>query len=281
MVYFIKIPYTVNVLYGIYNLKSGATHKATWWDEGGLDQEEHHSVQSLQISDKGKESIDSTEIANDGGAEETSEQERRKKGKWPASEENAKWKTFEEGLDLMMENILVGKADNKLHTMSEIIYTFGKERFCIEQGIQSKRKDGENRRLQKISRLRGDLSRLKANYRCAEESEKQALTELRDHKRKKILKLRRAQNLRRKRHERQRKRAQFTKNPFQFVKRLLGEKKTDELYCTKEEADKYIKEMHNDSNRLEELGECEKLLTSQEQEGEFDCAEPRRGFHKT
>ena len=117
----------------------------------------------------------------------------------------------------MMENILVGKADNKLHTMSEIIYTFGKERFGLEQGKESKRTVGENRRLQTISKLRGDLRRLKANYRCAEESEKQALTELRDHTRKEIQKLRRAENLRRKRHERQRKRAQFTKNPFQFV----------------------------------------------------------------
>jgi len=237
--------------------------------EEELDLEEHHSVQSLQSSDEGEECTDSTEIANDSGAEKTSEQERRKKVKWPASAEKAKWKTFEEELDLMMENILVGKADNKLHTMSEIIYTFGKERFDIEQGRESKRKVGENRRLQKISKLRGDLRRLKANYRCAEESEKQALTELRDHTRKEIQKLRRAENLRRKRHERQRKRAQFTKNPFQFVKRLLGEKKTGELHCTKEEADKYIKEMHSDSDRHEELGECEKLLTPEEPEEEF------------
>ena len=102
--------------------------------EEELDLEEHHSVQSLQSSDEGEESNDSTEIANDSGAEKTSEQERRKKVKWPASAEKAKWKTFEEELDLMMENILVGKADNKLHTMSEIIYIFGKERFGIEQG---------------------------------------------------------------------------------------------------------------------------------------------------
>jgi len=153
----------------------------------------------------------------------------------------------------MIENILVGKADNKRYTMSEIIYTFGKERFGIEQGRESKRKVGENRRLQKNSKLRGDLRRLKANYICAEESEKQTLTELRDHTRKEIQKLREAENLRRKRHERQRKRAHFTKNPFQFVKRLLGEKKTGELHCTKKEADKYIKEMHSDSNRHEEF----------------------------
>jgi len=33
--------------------------------------------------------------------------------------------------------------------------------------------------------------------------------------------------------------------------------------------------MHSDSNRHEELGECEKLLTPEEPEEEFDCAEPR------
>ena len=57
--------------------------------------------------------------------------------KWPASAEMAKWKTFDEELDLMMENIMVGKADNKLHTMSELRVSKGKV--------------GENKRLQKIS----------------------------------------------------------------------------------------------------------------------------------
>jgi len=59
------------------------------------------------------------------------------------------------------------------------------------------------------------------------------------------------------------------------VKRLLGEKKTGELHCTKEEADKYIKDIYSDTNRHEEMGECDKLLTPKEPEEDFDCAEPR------
>ncbi|XP_052256427.1 uncharacterized protein LOC127861786 [Dreissena polymorpha] len=59
------------------------------------------------------------------------------------------------------------------------------------------------------------------------------------------------------------------------MKRLLGEKKTGELQCTKEKANKYIKDMYSDSDRHKELGECDKLLTPDDPEHDFDCAEPR------
>jgi hypothetical protein len=87
--------------------------------------------------------------------------------------------------------------------------------------------------------------------------------------------LRKAENLLKRRHERQKKRAQFTKDHFQFVRCLLGEKKSGKLQCTKEEANRHIKEMYSDTNRHEELGSCEKLLEQDLQEFEFDSAEPR------
>ncbi|XP_052218246.1 uncharacterized protein LOC127835860 [Dreissena polymorpha] len=146
-----------------------------------------------------------------------------------------------------------------------------KSSLCQDFYLENKDKQAI-RRLQKISNLRGELRRLKSRYRQAE---KQGLAELRDDVRKEIQCLRRAENLSRKRHERRRKRAQFTSNPFQFVKRLLGEKKTGELQCTKEEANKYIKDMYSDSDRHKALGECDKLLTPDDPEHDFDCAEPR------
>lgn len=59
------------------------------------------------------------------------------------------------------------------------------------------------------------------------------------------------------------------------MRRLLGEKKSYKLQCTREEANKYIKEMYSDNNRHEDLGSCDKLLNPEPQEIDFDSAEPR------
>ncbi|XP_060603696.1 uncharacterized protein LOC132756599 [Ruditapes philippinarum] len=241
--------------------------------EEELDREEHHSVQSLQASDEEEEHIDSSEKDTRENATESTEQ-RRQKVKWPASTEKTSWKRFEDELDQMMEHVLVGKVDNKLHVMSEIIYNFGKKRFGIIEG-KRKKPVKENRRVQKIAKMRGDLRRLTAAFKKAPKEEKEALKVLRESIRKELKSLRRAENLRKRRHERQKKRAQFTKDSFQFVRRLLGEKKSGKLQCTKEEANKHIKEMYSDTNCLEELGSCEKLLEPDLPEFEFDSAEPR------
>jgi hypothetical protein len=98
--------------------------------------------------------------------------------KWPASTEKTSWKRFEDELDLMMEHVLVGKLDNKLHVMSKIIYNFGKERFGIIEG-KKKKPVKENRRIQKIAKIRGDLRRLTATFKKAPKEEKEALKVLR------------------------------------------------------------------------------------------------------
>jgi hypothetical protein len=70
------------------------------------------------------------------------------------------------------------------------------------------------------------------------------------------------------------KKTEFTKDPFQFVRRLLGKKKSGELQWTKKWANKQIKEMHSNISRHEELRSSEKLL-DQISQFKFNSAEPR------
>lgn len=78
------------------------------------DQEEHHSVQSLQASDEGEEHIPGTkEVSINGGVAESTDQ-RRQKVKWHASIEKVAWKGFDEDIDQMTETVLVGNAESIL-----------------------------------------------------------------------------------------------------------------------------------------------------------------------
>lgn len=52
---------------------------------------------------------------------------------------------------------------------------------------------------------------------------------------------------RRDQRERARKRASFTANPFLFIKKLLGDKKSGHLTCMKEEVEEYLQVTHGDN----------------------------------
>ena len=71
--------------------------------EEELDQEEHHSVQSLQVSNEGEAHIERTENDQARGGEEPAVQGRQKV-KWPASTEKAAWSKLDDELDPMLKN---------------------------------------------------------------------------------------------------------------------------------------------------------------------------------
>ncbi|VDI54010.1 Hypothetical predicted protein [Mytilus galloprovincialis] len=84
---------------------------------------------------------------------------------------------------------------------------------------------------------------------------------LRDTIRKKLKITRRAERTRKRRKKREKARAQFTSDPFQFTSRLLGKKGSGQLKASKEEVEEYLREMHSDPKREEELPEIEQLYT--------------------
>lgn len=101
-----------------------------------------------------------------------------------------------------------------------------------------------------------------------------AEAELRHTIRKKIMTLRRAEWHRRRRTERARKRIFFIANPFEFTKRLLGQKRSKRLDCCKEEVDDYLSNTLRNLDREQGLGPQRALMDVPAPLVEFDTSEP-------
>ena len=138
----------------------------------------------------------------------------------------------------VLEAVIAEDVGKKLKAMSSIIWSMGADRFGKKEqkgrvNIQPK----ESRRLKEIAGLRGDLRRLKKAFREATADEKPALSEIRDSLRERIKILRRAECHRRDRKRRMKERVDFMKNPFKYLSKLLGDKRSGELKATKEEVE--------------------------------------------
>ena len=179
--------------------------------------------------------------------------------KCPIGMEKKTWELFDEEVPVL-ECTLTGSAEKKLHSMSRLVYTLGKERFGLLEPRSSRKTWKGSRRTQRIADIRSDLRRLAKQYRQAGCAEQHALKDLRNNLREQLKSLRRAENHRQKRRERQKRRAQFTNNPFHFVTRLLGDKISGKLDCTIEEANEHTKGMYSDPDRDTDLGECSRLM---------------------
>lgn len=101
---------------------------------------------------------------------------------------------------------------------------------------------------------------MKRQFKGATEDMKPGLAELRGILRKKLLTLRRAEWHRRRAKERAKRRAAFLVNPFGFTKQLLGQKRSGQLTCSKEEIDAYLHDTYSDAARAEDLGEYRHLI---------------------
>ena len=241
-------------------------------------QEAHHSAQSLHASEESVISSGEPVTATPSETPVMREAAHNRKGRiqWPTTAERKSWEAFDEDADRILEVTLAGSIEKKVNTMATIMYSMGAERFGIEEEKHGKKPNEEsNRRQQQISQIRAELRQLTRAYREAEEEEKPALEELRGTLRSRLKTLRRAENSRRKRKERMKKRAQFTSNPFQFVKKLLGDKRSGRLDCPKEEVEQHLRDTHSDPNRQQELGDCPQLLQPDEPTVTFDESEPK------
>jgi hypothetical protein len=71
------------------------------------------------------------------------------------------------------------------------------------------------------------------------------LSEIHNNLRERLFTIRRAENHRKNRREKSRKRSQFIKNPFQFTKKLLGDTRSGRLQCPREEVQDYLRKTHD------------------------------------
>lgn len=100
------------------------------------------------------------------------------------------------------------------------------------------------------------------------------LTKIRDNLRERIKILRQAECHRRDRKRRLKGRVDFTKNPFKYMSKLLGNKRSGELRATKEEVDEHLCQVHSDPRREDSLEEMERLIKPAEPTFPLKVEEP-------
>lgn len=193
--------------------------------------------------------------------------------KWPAAN-NKEWLRLDEDIDKIMETTVKGNVDHKLQAMCTFITTIGAERFGVTERPVRKESARPNRREHKISQLSQELKTLKRQFRAASEEHRDALSELRQILRRKLITLRRAEWHRGKGEERAKKRKAFITNPFSFTKRLLGQKKSGNLMCPVEEINHHLNITFSDPLREQDLGPYEALVKPPEPVVQFNIAEP-------
>ena len=251
------------------------------------DLESHHSVRSLSVEGADRTGNNCMKLPSEkvvGNPQEVpsphKDQEEttmaaKIKVKWPKASENSMWEQLDEDLDKILDTSLVGAVDRKLKAMATIITAVAQERFGVVEN-KAKKPAVENRRACQIAKIRNELRALTKQYKTATENEKVALGEIREILKKKLKTLRNAENHRKKRKERTRKRAQFINNPFKFTSKMLGQKRSGNLKASKEEVETYLHETYGDAQREEDLGECPKLFDpGPPNECDFDEKEPQ------
>ena len=140
------------------------------------------------------------------------------------------WGRFDGDVETILECTQRGSMESKMNAMTTIVYSVALERFGeLERKAPSK--EVPNRRTEEIALIRRDLRNLAKQYKEASDLEKEALSSLRADLRARLNSLRKAENHRRKRRERAKKRASFTRDPFSFTKKTLGDKRSGKLEC--------------------------------------------------
>ena len=131
-----------------------------------------------------------------------------------------------------------------------------------------------NRRDEKIKTLRLESWSLKKQLKKTNEKVCPVLTELRDILRGKLKTLQRIERHRRGRKEHARKRTSFISNQFGFVRRLLGEKRSGRLECSKDRVDFFLKNSFEDPKRDVESEHYDRLIKPKPPEVGFNMTIP-------
>jgi len=108
------------------------------------------------------------------------------------------------------------------------------------------------RRQQEIERLVKKKRQLKKQWRKAPEEEKVGINLLQTEIKKRLVTLRRAENLRRRHKMKEQARSNVFKDPFKFAKNLFTKEKSGKLKASKKDLEPYLKQSHTDSQQVGE-----------------------------
>ena len=179
--------------------------------------------------------------------------ERKPKVAWPAANDKASYRKFEETVCKKIYKIK-GTVQERLKNLANTIYETGKEQFGEESAKKKTvSKGGKSRRERKMEEIRKEKNDLRKRWRRAKPDEKKGLSILYEKIKEKCRNMER--NIRRneRRKESKRTREQFIKNPYAVTKKMFTESKSGKLKCTKEELDKHISDTYSDPQRDEPL----------------------------
>jgi hypothetical protein len=224
----------------------------------GPGQEEPHSAKNLHAPE---ENVADTPVV-------------KRKIKWPTANKREDWKNLDDDVDKILEATLSGPVDKKIQGLTAITYTVAMDRFGVQERRHEVNAHKENRRQREITELRQQLRDLTKRYRQSSPTEQQALADLRKIVREKLKSLRRAEYHRRRRKERARKRANFTKDPYRFMRGLLGEPKSGTLKSGRDEVEKHLASTYS-CQRRQTLAEEDFIMQCPEPTKKFDTSEPK------
>ena len=201
--------------------------------------------------------------------------EQKARVSWPQAKDKMTWESVDRDLAMVLEG-LKGTAMAKLERMGEVIYSYGLDRF----GSSDRRKREpaqhcQSRRQKDIRELVLRRRQLRKQWKRATIEEKEGIDALQEELRCRLATLRRAENLRRKRKEKERVRTLFYKDPFKFVKGLFNQEKGGILRTSKEEVEEYLRKTHSDPGREGGLGFPPDMPPLGEIESQMDVVPPR------
>lgn len=171
---------------------------------------------------------------------------RRDAIKWPRARETAVWQQLDNDLSLILEYSLHGRVEAKLSCMGDILYDECRNRFGE---LTEKQKNGprqKGRREKEIKQLFQRRHQLRKQWRKATHEQRQGLNLLWEKVRKNLSSLQRAERICKHRERKEKERSCFFKNPYQYAKHLLEDKKIGRLDISKTELERYFREQYGD-----------------------------------
>uniref|UniRef100_A0A3B1K6T8 Reverse transcriptase domain-containing protein n=1 Tax=Astyanax mexicanus TaxID=7994 RepID=A0A3B1K6T8_ASTMX len=221
-----------------------------------------HSPQDINTFDTREANLSTEGVEDEGGVDRSKakgKQMGREKGigqrskvKWPGTGDKMAWRSINDDLKGMLEG-LKGTAESKLNRLGKVIYDYGMARFGVVQRNVKCQDVVKSRRQVEIEKLVKESRLLRKKWKKGNEAEREGIELLQEELRSKLVKLRRAEAMRKRRKKKERARIEFFRDPFRFVKSLFSKEKSGNLKVGKRELEEHFKSVYTEKERSSDL----------------------------
>lgn len=145
---------------------------------------------------------------------------RKAKVKWPKASDIEEWRSFDQSLHTVLQNLIRGSITAKLNIFGDIIHEEGKVIFGELPQRKAPLKQSR-RREREILQLVKEHCLFRKAWRKAMDHEKEGLKNLWGQIRTRLTNLRRAERIRKRRSRKEKARSSFIRDPFKYARGLL------------------------------------------------------------